>query len=340
MEKTKHTSRLQSFRSPLKPRQTRRACFHDYCAPSIYMFTLLKAGAVPNFSHIEGNPKSVSGPDAPHTVCSDIGRIISKEILKTGKMRSDHIDVYPYVIMPDHVHLMLRVKKRLNQPITKIIGIMEGAISSVCRKSELIGPEQSVFEAGCINDRILYGKDHLSTLKKYIADNPRRYLIKKLYPDLFLHHISIMAGEKVFSSVGNLFLLRRPLYPVHVRRRWIQSEKDAYKEECANRVKAGYVLVSPFIHPVEREIMKETLDLGGCIIKITERGFADRWKPEGKWFDLCAEGRYLVLTESGSSVRHVDMTYGIASHMNELAAYIASLPKVSLRFRPAQIERT
>ncbi len=45
------------------------------------------------------------------------------------------------------------------------------------------------------------------------------------------------------------------------------------------------------------------------------------------WFDLCAAGRYLVIVESGSPDIRRDMNYQIASHMNELAAYIAVLPK-------------
>lgn len=92
-------------------------------------------------------------------------------------------------------------------------------------------------------------------------------------------------------------------------------------------VLADHVMISPFIHPLEREIMKDALDAGGFIIKITERGFAERWKPEGKWFDLCAAGRYLVIAESGSPDIRRDMNYQIASHMNELAGYIAALPK-------------
>ena len=45
------------------------------------------------------------------------------------------------------------------------------------------------------------------------------------------------------------------------------------------------------------------------------------------WFDLCAAGRYLVIAESGSPDIRREMNYQIASHMNELAAYIAALPK-------------
>lgn len=316
-----------NFRDLLKPRQTRRAFFHDYRDPRIYMFTLRKSQGIPVFSNVAGNPKIVSPPDAPHIELTETGSIIGAEILRTAGMRADYLDIYSYMIMPDHMHLILRVKKRLDQPVTKIIGIIESAITSNCRKSGIILPDQSVFERNSIHDRILTKTGQLDILKKYIADNPRRYLVKKLYPDLFRRHLSITLGEKRFDSVGNIFLLSKPLFPVHVRRRWTQPEKEAYREECLQMALADHVMISPFIHPLEREIMKDALDAGGLIIKITERGFAERWKPEGKWFDLCAAGRYLIIAESGYPDIRRDMNYQIASHMNELAAYIAALPK-------------
>lgn len=90
-------------------------------------------------------------------------------------------------------------------------------------------------------------------------------------------------------------------------------------------------MISPFIHPAERAIMHEVISGGGSVIKLTDRGFGQRWKPYGRAFDLCAEGRLLYLAEAGSSERKSDMHYGKASRMNRLAEAIAGIGAANMK---------
>lgn len=311
-------------RSDIVPRQTRRAAFHDYREPRVYMFTLNKNPAIPLLSTVAGDPKIMQGEGAPHIVLSPLGKLLTEEIDKIESLRRDKIEIYRYVIMPDHVHILLRVKERLDRPITSYLAITESMTTSRCRQLSLILPDQSVFDGRGINDRILSGRNQLDILSNYIADNPRRLLIKQLYPNLFHRNLGVRLAGHEFDCVGNVFLLRKPLFQVHVRRVWSGEETAAYIEKCQRLSRSGFVMVSPFIHPAEREIMNMVIDRGGEVIKITDRGFGERSKPAGKDFDLCAEGRLLVMAESGSDTRKTDMTYVKASHLNLLAEHLCA----------------
>ncbi len=334
------TAEDRGYTGPLdgtKPSQNRRASFHDYCEPAIYMFTVKKNPDIPPFSRIEGNPRMLSGRDVPRVVHSEIDRILAEEILKTPKMRPTQIRIRQLMIMPDHVHIMLEVLTRLNYPVTKIVAQILSATTLNCRRCGLIQPSASAFDLEGINDRILYGAGQLDILYNYIADNPRRYLIKKLHPDLFTRRSGIRFGNnndaykdlKVeknpivrMDCVGNIFLLRQSLKQVHVRSFWTDDQVLRFEEECRRHVTAGGVLISPFISPKERKIMHEAIERGGRVIRITDRGFGERWKPSGREFELCAEGRLLVMAESGISTRREEMHYRKASHLNRVAAHI------------------
>lgn len=136
--------------------------------------------------------------------------------------------------------------------------------------------------------------------------------------------MGLTIGEFDMDSVGNIFLLRKPMMAVHVRRMWMATERLEYKKSCMDFSRQGGVLISPFISPHEREIMHEALENGGSIIQIYERGFTDRWKPAGRMFDICAAGRLLVITESWRSDRAEAMSYQKASRMNRIAEIIAA----------------
>ena len=105
-----------------------------------------------------------------------------------------------------------------------------------------------MFKGEGINDRIVFDQEQLDILIRYIADNPRRLLIKRLYPDLFRRNLSVNINGDVVDCVGNMFLLRKPLMAVHVRRKWSAGEVEAYKARCIEAALNGVVLISPFIH--------------------------------------------------------------------------------------------
>lgn len=298
----------------------------------MYMFTLVKTAALPVLSLVKGNPKCQQGPDAPRVTHTKCGAIVQEEVDKMQSLRPDHVKIIKTVIMPDHIHLLLRILQPLKQPVTHILGAMKSAVTSRMREEGLLGANETGFEKG-INDSIVYGRTRMDVLFNYIADNPRRLLIKRAYPNLFSRRTSVRAGEYLLDCVGNLFLLRRPLLAVHVRRKWNEPERNDYKNACLKEAAHGTVLISPFIHPVEKEIMREAMETGGCVIRLTDRGFTERWKPSGVEFNLCGEGRMLFMAESDSPLNPTEMHYGKATRMNTIAEYLASSSDIEMAIR-------
>ena len=133
-----------------------------------------------------------------------------------------------------------------------------------CREAGLLGATVALFRGEGINDSIVFDDDRLDVLRKYIADNPRRLLIKRMFPDLFRRHLSVSIDGDVVDYLGNMFLLRRPMMAVHLRRRWNDAEKEQYKAMCISAAAQGIVPVSPFVSPVENEIRTRVLDAGGA----------------------------------------------------------------------------
>lgn len=320
-----HKSPSSDYKSPVKLRMTRRASFHDYTMPGIYMFTLQKHPDAPVLSHVLGNPGVRHGENAPRVVLSAIGCIFDEELQKTASMRCNDLVIRKYVIMPDHIHILLELKRMLSRPVTSLVAIIESVTTRRCRDLGLIPQEAGVFKGGGIHDRIVFDRQQLEILERYIADNPRRLLIKRKYPDLFRRNLSVKINDDLVDCVGNMFLLRKPMLAVHVRRKWNDAERAFYKARCIGAMRQGMVLVSPFIHPVENEIRKQALAEGGLVIRIVDHGFAERFKPSGQGMDTCAEGRLLLVSEAGTPAKKEDMSYDKASRLNRLAERIASL---------------
>ena len=70
----------------VKPSMNRRADFHDYRLPGIYMFTVFKHPAVPALAGVAGDPHRRPGDDnSPGVLLSGVGRIFDEELMKRRK---------------------------------------------------------------------------------------------------------------------------------------------------------------------------------------------------------------------------------------------------------------
>lgn len=91
----------------------------------------------------------------------------------------------------------------------------------------------------------------------------------------------------------------------------------------------GGVLVSPFIHPYERALRDQILEAGGRIIHVVDRRFAPREKPARREFELCAQGKALIISRT-DAVRTDDvMTRELAMSLNRMAEWIVVTPTLS-----------
>jgi len=100
-----------------------------------------------------------------------------------------------------------------------------------------------------------------------------------------------------WTAMGNPFLLDAPLL-VAVR---ISTATPAHKiDELVSKLGAkaerGVVLVSPWISPGEKAVKAEALARGGRVVHLLAEGMGRYYKPGGRDFDFCSEGRMLLLS--------------------------------------------
>jgi hypothetical protein len=134
-----------------------------------------------------------------------------------------------------------------------------------------------MFEPG-FNDKIAWRAGAKDAFYNYIVDNPRRYLVKKIYPEYFYHKLLLTVGERKCGLYGNIFLLDNPVKSF-VKLSRIKSRTPDLEQkikEWEETLRCGGVLVSPFINPEEKVWRDEAIRNGNGIILIVDYRFSDR----------------------------------------------------------------
>jgi hypothetical protein len=84
------------------------------------------------------------------------------------------------------------------------------------------------------------------------------------------------------------------------------------------------VVVSPFISPGEKEIARAVLEAEkGDVILMKPDGFPELFKPHGRYFDLCLQGRLLILSAYPDTRHPADLTREKCLMMNAWCEQIA-----------------
>ncbi len=254
-----------------------------------------------------------------------LGELIKQELLSVPIYHPE-FGIERFVIMPDHIHFVVNVKKRLSKPLGSLLAGFFGACSKHHSKLKGLSYTERLFHP--FHDNIIFNKKQLDRAIRYIEDNPRRLIIKRQVPYLFKKYLEIKIDGHTYSAFGNIFLLRGvQLFPIRIHRKWSEKEMSEYKNACVKKIEEGGAIpISPAIHFVEKEIISIALEIGSPVIRLTENSFDERFKPSGKEFDICAEGRLLLLSPKHPDVDSKKSGYKSFHTMNDLALDIANLP--------------
>lgn len=306
----------------------RRSPWHDYHRKGTYMLTLVVEGRMPLLGELKGDADAPTGSVyAPCVESSELGTIIQKEEIRKISRFYPLIEVWKVCMMPDHIHMIVRVKE--DMPKEKHLGKMIAGFKSGCNNAywRINGmdkpPRKGLFEEG-YNDKILLHEGQLGNWKAYLDDNPRRLLLKRQNPQLFtvLYGMTIAGHE--CQVVGNHFLLNIPdKMAVIVHRRYTEEENMRLREEWLACGERGGVLVSAAISRKEKEVLREAMDRGYRIILLRENGFHSYYKPSGESFDACSEGRLLQISPWVYHMEKKAITRGQCLELNEMAEKIA-----------------
>ena len=265
----------------------RKLASYHYDRPGIVMLTLK---ARPGVFLCRITPETFT--------LSSVGTIAEQDLRNISSFYPQ-LGIDDHQIMPDHLHVIVHTYETL-PPGSTLQTILRGFKIGVNRKCREAGMDIRVFEDG-FYDQIILDEEHLKRERTYIRDNVRRLRMKRANPELLFTrasaiHAAALPPDVPFQGIGNLFLLDRPLKAqIQFSRSTTEAQWCVAERDILRKLELGYVFVSPFISPCEKRAFDLVLEHGGSCIHLITAEIGPRYKPAGRYFDLCAEGRLLEL---------------------------------------------
>lgn len=299
---------------------------------------MVVAGRRPVFGEIVGSTKGDGGK--PRLNPSPLGQaVLNNEIAKIHHYYP-MVDIWQVCLMPDHLHMIVRI----NQPLPKgkhlgiIIGAFKGGISrawwnldATVSAASAVETRPPLFEPN-YNDHILMRDGQLENWKRYLRDNPLRYMMRRDYPDLFQRTLCITIGGTRYSAFGNMLLLRQPeKHQVFFHRRTagVPTENtDVWRSESQRLLSAansGDVLVTPGISECEKRIKNIALKEKLRLIHLQVAPIGRYWKPERSRFEACAYGSLLILAPWPEDMPAFASDYARFHYLNHLAETVCAI---------------
>ncbi len=300
----------------------RRSFHHDYHAPFIYHIILKKEKGCENYGVVAGDARIPPGdPGCARIDESLLGRVVAKMIIHLP-FEYPFLKILQFQVMPDHIHFILQVLYRLDRHLDFYVEDLKERIAA--RYSSLVNGKfvgKDIFEESYY-DKPLYRDRSLDGWYVYIRENPHRLAMRIQFPHFFQRVRGLQIGERRVEGYGNLFLFRNPdKSAVKISRRFTPEERNSKRYGWLSGAAKGTILVSPFISKDERAIRTEAEALGGKIILIVHEAFRVRYKPGAHDFELCSQGRMLIIS-LGYPVG-TPLSRALCEEMNALAAEMA-----------------
>ena len=303
-----------------------RAKWMDYRSPSIMMVTIVTTKRLPLLGKLQGE----------NIILTELGQKVAAEIKRIPTYNgAESIEIYSYVIMPDHVHILLHIHEHLPRHVGYYIRWFKKqctyiglalAVPSARNHVSLFAPQY--------HDRLLKGKNQLSHMVRYIQDNPRRLALKRANKDLFRIRQNQLIGTIQCTVLGNIFLIEHPLRQVlQCSRRLTQEQIDNLKADCLREAADGTIYVTAAISEGEKQIARALREAGFPLIILLENGFPapddphyNYFKPQGVYFEACAAGKLLLIEPRRDLLDREDIA-------TKTEAKVGHIPHDSQRYR-------
>ena len=309
--------------------------WHDYYERGIYMITLVVGNRDHILSELNMDAKN------PDVILTETGMAVVSawyEIAEIQKKYNRKVKMMHCVAMPDHFHGIIFIEERLDIKLGTIIQGFKSACTSRWRKingiTNSLETEKTVRHISVnkridfyqtqprlnrplfdpdYDDSILYKHGQLQNMIDYVKDNPRRAILRKLFPDLFRRVQKITIEGRNYSAFGNIFLLRMPhkeqvffhrfeQSPENLKLPFSQRKKyedtELFQKERADlleHAKDGTVLVNPAISKGEQILKKDCFEQKLKMIQLQKTPVNNLWKPEKQRFEACVSGNLLIL---------------------------------------------
>ncbi|MCC8112856.1 MAG: transposase [Bacteroidales bacterium] len=302
----------------------KRAFCHDYRRPGSYLITIVTEPRLPLFGRLKTGP-------VPYTVLSPLGLRIRRAELLRITYYYPNVEVCRYVIMPDHIHILIKINYPFANEKDSLGSVIRGfkiGCNRAYRELNGLAEHPGIFEEG-YNDKWIHREGQFDAWKVYIADNPRRAVLKRQNPELFTTKYGYKIADFNCEIYGNYFLLNIPdREAVRVRSHDTDADFERKFAFWRQHCEAGGTLVSAAISKRERDVINWAKDRGAPVIELCDSGFPPLWKPAGRDFDCCAAGKLLLISPWPYVYGKPPITRRECQDLNRLAEAIAGHPAI------------
>ena len=312
----------EGWRCEKKQDHLLRAKWMDYRDPAVHLLTMTTTDRQPILGTLVASQDAIEQAYIDRT---PLGEKIAAEIERIPSYKdASSIELYRFIIMPDHVHIMLQVHDRLPKHLGQYVRWFKRQCSAIlAEEANLAGVAARVepkdapvghplgatpptppssspsgqtlgatppsntrpLFAPEYHDRVLTNKGQLQHMKRYILDNPRRLALKRANPELFRIRQHTRLGRTLCVAMGNIFLAEYPQRAVlQCSRRMTQEEIDAKREECLYQAANGVVYISGAISEGGKQISRALREAGYPLIILLTEGFPEPDSPNYKYF--------------------------------------------------------
>ena len=285
----------------------------DYKSPYYYMVTLKRLPKMKDFCRIADDGKVVKNETTDAFV---------KIIRNFHKAWRCIEPISPYAIMPDHIHLMIKIKPTPERVALGVIvsqlmkalrnAYWEGGADAPPRKTHALEAQSEnqaresqsgasapppVFNAEW-HDWIVKTDGQLAAFGRYIRENAKRHALRRKNSRYFGRVSRVKFLGREWFAYGNTAILDLPQLTPFKGHRATTENSDEWNAllSSAARVGPGGAGVSTFMSPLEKACGNAIARAGGRLVVLSPEGFAPRWHPPREKERFCAAGRMLFLS--------------------------------------------
>lgn len=137
----------------------KRSFTHDYCSPGYYLITATALPGSPRLSEIPAiDFAKIKKGEMIIPIHTPLGKMIMDEI-KAIPAHHPEMKILRFVVMPDHIHLVLCVQKRLERMLGSELAGFFGACSKANSRLQCLAETKTLFST--FHDRIILNRKQL-----------------------------------------------------------------------------------------------------------------------------------------------------------------------------------
>jgi REP element-mobilizing transposase RayT len=247
------------------------------------------------------------------TILNSVGEAVLETIQREMKRNPD-ITLHRFAIMPDHLHLRLYIRPGASAPLREI-GMFVNNLKRWSRwKADKMGVDLDWNEG--YHDRICLSAEIIDLVDKYIDNNPLKWSL--MHGDNALMRVVEPLGSPIFpldewwAGVGNEELLKGRLAAMKLSRSIPRSEIGSVVGRCLAATAKGFIPISTFISPAERELFNALVKGHLPMIRVVPDQLATVYRPKGDEPPLFADGNYLLLARvAAPGISRSDAWHGV-----------------------------